>query len=252
MPSTTRRRLGAVCGSVILAVAMSFFGISSAEATEKLCQVKNTTQNTWFATHSGLALSHALATAEPGDRLAVIGTCRGAFLVTVDLTIVGSSDGTTTLRGTGVGAILSTASDTTVRLLRLRLSGNTAGGLVVAEGSNVTLSHSRVTRNSSSRAGGGIQNGGNLTVNYSLILRNHTASDGGGIFNFGDLVVNASIINNNVADGVGGGLFTEGVATLNRSRVRFNEAASGGGIRAVNVLTLNETIVSDNIPDDCC
>ena len=84
------------------------------------------------------------------------------------------------------------------------------------------------------------------------ILRNHTASDGGGIFNFGDLVVNASIINNNVADGVGGGLFTEGVATLNRSRVRFNEAASGGGIRAVNVLTLNETIVSDNIPDDCC
>jgi predicted outer membrane repeat protein len=41
------------------------------------------------------------------------------------------------------------------------------------------------------------------------------------------------------------------VATLNRSRVTGNTAAYGGGILSVNTLTLNQTVVSGNVPDDC-
>jgi hypothetical protein len=252
MQPDTRRRIGAAFISVLLATVMSGLVSSRAEATQKPCRVKNTTQDTWFATDSGLALSRALAAAESGDRLKVFGSCRGAFSIRVNLTIVGAADRTTMLRGTGAGVILSTASGTSVRLVRLRFSGNTSGGLFVSEGSTVTLSHSRVIGNASDFAGAGIQNGGDLTINWSRILRNHTTNDGGGIFNFGDLVVNDSIINHNVADGVGGGLFSEGEATLNRSQVRFNQASFGGGILAVGGLTLNDTIVSDNIPDDCC
>jgi predicted outer membrane repeat protein len=42
------------------------------------------------------------------------------------------------------------------------------------------------------------------------------------------------------------------VATLNFSRVTGNTAADpGGGILSVNTLTLNHTVVSGNVPDDC-
>jgi hypothetical protein len=63
---------------------------SDAATGKKLCRVKNATQDSWFATNSGLALTRAIDAARSGDRLNVFGTCRGSFTPTVDLTIVGS------------------------------------------------------------------------------------------------------------------------------------------------------------------
>src|SRR4051812_42314577 len=94
METTTFRRLGAVLLSLLVAMtalALSPAGAAGATASPtKQCRVKNATQNTWFATDSGLALTRALAAAQPGDRLNVFGTCRGSFAVTVDVTIAGS------------------------------------------------------------------------------------------------------------------------------------------------------------------
>jgi nitrous oxidase accessory protein NosD len=252
--TATRRRIVAALMTVAIAMTTLCLAPSSAAATaQKLCRVKNTTQDTWFATDSGLALTRALAAARSGDRLNVFGTCRGSFAVQVNLTIAGSTsaESPTTLRGAGTGVILSTSSGTTVRLSHLTLSGNTDGGMFVSEGSTVALVRSKVIDNSTEFAGGGIQNGGDLTISWSRIVGNRTANDGGGIFNYGDLVVNDSVINHNTAAAGGGGLFSEGETVMNRSRVRFNKAASGGGILSVAGLTLNETVVSDNIPDDC-
>jgi hypothetical protein len=173
----------------------------------------------------------------------------------VDLTIAGSKSvvSPTTLRGDGsTNRILHTVPDTAVRLVRLRIAGGSNGGLQVTEGAAVTLLRSRVTGNSAlSRAGGGILNGGDLTIGSSRISGNRTTAEGGGIFNMGNLWVNDSIISRNVTTYGGCGLFNEGFAELNRSRVRLNTAAFGGGILSVNGLVLNQTVVSDNVPDGC-
>ena len=252
MAAPVGRRVAAALLSA--AVALTTLGLatpSEAATGKKMCRVKNATQDSWFATDSGLALTRAIAAARSGDRLNVFGTCRGSFTPVVDLTIVGSRSASqpTTLLGADTGRILGTVPDTSVRLLRLTLRGGTAGGIHVTEGATVVLSHSSVVGSSTTgRAGGGIQNGGDLTINSSRIVGNSTDNDGGGIFNFGDLEVNDSVINRNEAAGTGGGLFNEGSATLNRSQVRFNV---GGGILDVAGITLNDTVVSDNTPFDC-
>lgn len=247
-----RRRLAAALLSTIVALTTVGLATPSEAAThKKLCRVKNATQDTWFASNSGIALTRAIAAAQSGDRLNVFGTCRGSFTPMVDLTIVGSRSAKqpTTLLGTDTGRIVDTVPDTVVRLVRLTLKGGTAGGLQVTEGATAVLSRSRVVGSSTaSRAGGGILNGGDLTITSSQIVGNRTDNDGGGIFNFGRLEVNSSAITHNEAAGTGGGIFNEGSATLNHSQVRFN---TGGGISDVAGITLNNTIVSDNIPFDC-
>ena len=254
MATPTHTRLAAaLLGAAVVLTSMGLAVPSDAATGTKQCRVKNATQDTWFATDSGAALTRAIAAAHSGDRLNVFGTCRGAFTPQVDLTIAGSRSSTnpTTLVGTDAGYIINTVPETSIRLLRLTLRGGTFGGIQITEGATGVLSHSTVvgvSTTASQRAGAGILNGGQLTVNSSRIVRNHSVSDGGGIFNFGQLVVNDSAINRNVADGTGGGIFNEGSATLNHSQVRFN---TGGGITDVAGIILNDTIVSDNTPLDC-
>lgn len=248
-----QRAAVAVLGAALALTAVGLAAPSDAATGTKQCRVKNATQDTWFATNSGLALTNAIAAADAGDRLNVFGTCRGAFMPQVDLTIAGSRSATspTTLLGTDAGYILNTVPETSIRLLRLTFRGGTFGGIQITEGATAVLSRSTVvgvSTETSHRAGAGILNGGHLTVNSSRIVRNHSVSDGGGVFNFGQLEVNDSAINRNAADGTGGGIFNEGSATLNRSQVRFN---TGGGISDVAGITLNDTVVSDNTPFDC-
>ena len=54
------------------------------------CRVKNTTQDTWFATEDGAALTNAIAAAGAGDHLNVFGTCVGTYVIDRDLNISGS------------------------------------------------------------------------------------------------------------------------------------------------------------------
>jgi hypothetical protein len=203
----------------------------AAVAAPPACRVKNPTQDTWFATSTGAALTRAIAAADPGDRLNVFGRCRGSFSIEKDLRIFGSTNrqAPTVLDGAGGGGVLFVNERVTVSLTRLTITGG-----------NATV-----------RVGGGIQTGGLLTLNRVTVTGNRSASDGGGIYNYGTLTLNNSRLTGNLSGGGGGGLFSEGVATLNYSTVTGNTAAFGGGILSVNTLTLNRTTVSGNVPDDC-
>jgi predicted outer membrane repeat protein len=218
-------------GAVALAGAMVAGLAPAAGAAPPACRVKNPTQDTWFATWDGRALTRAIAAANPGDRLNVFGRCRGHFSIDKDLRLFGSTNrqAPTVLDGAGQAGVLEVAERVAVTMTRLTITGG-----------NATV-----------RVGGGIQNGGDLTLNRSLIAGNRSASDGGGIYNYGDLILNDTRVSANTAGGGGGGIFSEGTATLNRSVVTRNTAAFGGGILSVNTLTLNQTTVSGNVPDDC-
>ena len=230
-PVARSSRAVVVLGAVALAVAMVAGLAPAAGAAPPACRVKNPTQDTWFATSTGAALTRAIAAANPGDRLNVFGRCRGSFSIEKDLRIFGSTNrqAPTVLDGAGGGGVLFVNERVTVSLTRLTITGG-----------NATV-----------RVGGGIQNGGLLTLNRTTVTGNRAASDGGGIYNYGTLTLNNSRLAGNVSGGGGGGLFSEGQATLNYSTVTRNTAAFGGGILSVNTLVLNHTTVSGNVPDDC-
>lgn len=220
-----------VLGAVALAAALVAGLAPAAGAAPPACRVKNPTQDTWFATSTGAALTRAIAAANPGDRLNVFGRCRGSFSITKDLRIFGNTNrqAPTVLDGGRAAGVLFVNERVTVTLTRLTITGG-----------NATV-----------RVGGGIQNGGLLTLNGTTVTGNRASSDGGGIYNYGTLTLNNSRLTDNVSGGGGGGLFSEGVATLNYSAVTGNTAVFGGGILSVNTLTLNHTTVSGNVPDDC-
>ena len=223
------RRAVAVLGAVALAVAMVAGLAPAAGAAPPACRVKNPTQDTWFATSTGAALTRAIAAAHEGDRLNVFGRCRGSFSIDKGLRIFGNTNrlAPTVLDGNGAAGVLFVNERVTVTLTRLTITGG-----------NATV-----------RVGGGIQTGGLLTLNRVTVTGNRSAGDGG-VYNYGTLTLNHSRLTGNVAGG-GGGLFSEGQATLNDSAVTANTAAFGGGILSVNTLTLNRTTVSGNVPDDC-
>jgi hypothetical protein len=81
-----------VLGAVALAGAMVAGLAPAAGAAPPSCRVKNLTQDTWFATESGQALTRAIAAARPGDRLNVFGRCRGSFSIDKDLSVFGNTN----------------------------------------------------------------------------------------------------------------------------------------------------------------
>jgi nitrous oxidase accessory protein NosD len=255
-----RRRVLVLLGVIAIgAAALAALAPAAGAAARPACRVKNPTQDTWFASQDGRALSRAIVAADPGDRLNVFGTCRGNFVIDKSLRVFGNTVATapTVLDGNGSGRVLTVLpqldATVTVTLARLVVTGGGEGGIEVVEGTTVALNRSTVRGNTATnRVGAGIQNGGDLTLNNTTVSGNRAALDGGGIYNFGDLTLNNSRLTRNTTGGGGGGLFNEGTAVLNLSRVTGNTAADiGGGILSVNTLELNSTVVSGNVPDDC-
>ena len=167
----TPRRAAVLLGAVTLAVAMTAVLVPAAGAAAPSCRVKNPTQDTWFATRDGRALTRAIAAANPGDRLNVFGTCRGNYVVDRDLRVFGNPQATapTTLDGRGSGRVLtvlpSLLSSVTVTLTRLVVTGGGEGGIEVGEGTTVALTSSTVRGNTATnRVGAGIANGERVTV----------------------------------------------------------------------------------------
>jgi nitrous oxidase accessory protein NosD len=257
---TTSRRAAVLLGAIAIgSMLLAALAPAAGAATQPACRVKNPTQDTWFATQDGRALTRAIAAANPGDRLNVFGTCRGNYVIGKSLRVFGNTVAAapTVLDGNGSGRVLTVLpqlnSTVTVTLARLVVTGGGEGGIEVGEGTAVALNRSTVRGNTATnRVGAGIQTGGDLTLNNTTVTGNRAVLDGGGIYNFGDLTLNSSRLTRNTTGGGGGGLFNEGTAVLNFSRVTGNTAGGpGGGILSVNTLVLNSTVVSGNVPDDC-
>lgn len=252
---STRRALTAT----VLAAALLAPGLPvGASTAPPACRVKNVSQDTWFATNTGAALTKAIAAANAGDRLNVFGTCVGSYTIDKTLTLAGRRYGATTLSGGHISRVLSIGSgpevDVILKDIVITAGSSTVGGgggLAVAEGAAASLVRVKVLHNETTGAGGGIVNGGDLRLTASRVSRNHAGVDGGGIYNYGDIAVIRSTLYGNTATGGGGGLFNEGSATIHRSRIRHNTAAFGGGVLNVSLLTVTQSDISGNTPDDC-
>jgi len=123
-----------VLGAVALAVAMVAGLAPAAGAAPPACRVKNPTQDTWFATSTGAALTRAIAAAHEGDRLNVFGRCRGSSSIDKNLSIFGNTNrqAPTVLDGNGAAGVLFVNERVTVSLTRLTITGGNAGARVGA------------------------------------------------------------------------------------------------------------------------
>ncbi len=119
------------------------------------------------------------------------------------------------------------------------------------------LSAVSLTGNTASN-GGGVRNSGSLTVTGSTLSGNR-ANEGGGIRTTGRLTVTDSTISNNVAgsssvQGYGGGIDIDpgAVVSISNSSITANTSSyKGGGIEVGGSLSLVNTRVEGNTPDDC-
>jgi hypothetical protein len=148
------------------------------------------------------------------------------------------------------------------------------GGIVNAieggVGGIATLTRSDVTGNSAKNVGGGIVNGafggafGTMTLIQSNVAGNSSTNDGGGIANGGHMTLTQMNVTGNNAMLDGGGVAnltvpnttTTVTLTLIHTDVTDNKAGQGqhgGGIfnQTGNTVTLNQSTIAGNTPDDC-
>jgi hypothetical protein len=168
------RRAVVVLGALAPAGALVAGLAPAAAAAPPACRVKNPTQDTWFATWSGQALTRAIAAANPGDRLNVFGRCRGSFSIGKDLSVFGTTNrlDPTILDGGGREGVLFVNERVTVTL---------------------TLNDSRLTANTARGGGGGLFSEGVATLNRSRVTGN-TAAYGGGILSVNTLPLNQTVV----------------------------------------------------------
>jgi hypothetical protein len=115
--------------------------------------------------------------------------------------------------------------------------------------------------------GGGIFNSGTLTVNNSTLRENSAdtqpckiecGAQGGGIFNSGTLTVNNSTLFGNSVSShffsfLGGGIYNSNGTqlTVSNSTLSGNHAFAGGGIENRGTATIQNTIIADNVSNNC-
>jgi hypothetical protein len=207
------------------------------------CQVCEETQLCWQGAcacgdvcASGCPESSLQAAIDAASDGAAIRLCAetysGVITIGKHLTLIGVGDGQggTILDGQSAGTVVSVASDVTVTLESLRVTGGNSEGV-----------------------GGGIVNSGNLALIACTVTGNAAAIDGGGIFTFiGAVTLSNSSVSGNACESDGCGIYNHnGTVTLNgTSRVSDNTGAiQGGGIANVVVGAGNISTVTLN--DNC-
>jgi CSLREA domain-containing protein len=100
--------------------------------------------------------------------------------------------------------------------------------------------------------GGGIYNDeGNVVLDSCTVNSNESKSYGGGIYNDGDMEIKNSTISGNMAQ-LGGGISSEdGKIRITNSTIANNWSVSGGGIWNLEDLYLKNTIIANNLAQDC-
>lgn len=153
---------------------------------------------------------------------------------------------------------------TTLKLDGSTVSNNSSGevgGIDTFDKSTVTLTDSTVRKNSSTTDSGGIlveHTNGSVTLHHSRVVDNSAGTDGGGIYNQSATTLKDSTVSGNIAGRFGGGIYNgilngiRGNLTLRDSTVERNTAfQDGGGIYNLGTVTLRNSRVRDNHPNNC-
>jgi Right handed beta helix region len=249
-----RTRL-AVAG--VLAATTVALAVSPASATQPECVAVNESKDVGYNGNTvANPLGAAIAEADAGNTLKVLGTCHGNFLITKDLALRGRPWGlhTDTIDGDLRGAVLTIPSGKAANLTitDLTITGGSGAGIAWHDGV-VTIRNTHVTNN----AGTGIGRfgGGGAVIENSVVSGNSAAS-GAGIWNSiggSPMMISNSLVTNNRATFFGGGLFNRGRLAISDSTISNNVAGtSGGGIYNLHGVTIDLTNVtlSGNSPDD--
>lgn len=163
-----------------------------------------------------------------------------------------------------------------------------SGGAILNRGI-VTVLNSTLDYNRAMQKGGGIYNLGNLTVRNSTLVNNEVnisnapGESGGAIYNAGIAVIDASTISGNVASQSGGGIanayfgnlsivnstisgnsttipglasgaaiMTSGDLSISYSTIANNVGISSGAVwSATDTLSIFNSIIADNLPQNC-
>ncbi len=201
----------------------------------------------------------------------------GPIILTQGQLELDNTSGTTIITGPGAN-VLSISGNNTSRVFQFD-SGVTAdisgltitdghagasspnGGGILNNGGTVTLNSCTISGDTAFTAGGGIQNYGTMNISNSTLSGN-SAAYGGGITNGGNgvcsLTITNSTLSGNSADngnyGAGGGIYNHTLAivtitnsTLANNNVVGTNGGGGGGIYNNGPLTLNNSIVAENI-----
>ena len=172
-----------------------------------------------------------------------------AILTTGTLTLERSS-----VRGNNTTGIRNVANPPAARVTidRSTITGN-AGFDGIENSDWMTIDHSTITGNAGDTAGG-VNNTGTLTIRASTIGGNIGGGIANGVIgsNISMLTLDGVTIKDNFSGPVGGFWNgTHGVAILRHTRVIRNTAATYGGIYNQGTLTLDDSIVRHNIPNNC-
>ncbi len=227
-------------------------------------------------TSGGLGITNNITITGPGSALLTVQRDSAAanfsvFQNAATATISGMtiSGGTGTDNGSGfpTGGGIYNFSNSTLTLIDVTISGNTAtggGGIYNSSNATLTLINSTVSGNAASGAGassgGGIRNaGGTLIMTDSTVSGNQAVFQGGGIQNnTGILTLTNSTVSGNTAAadaGGGGGIYNDNSLTVTNSTVSGNTAAgSGGGIyngklSTSGTATLTNVTITNNRSD---
>jgi len=164
-----------------------------------------------------------------------------------------------------IGGGIKADSETRVLITDSTVARNTAdvqgGGLEMGEAASATIKDSTFSDNASRGGGGGIFFGSGvpdavLTLTNSVIVENTAVTDGGGIYDAGRLLGDHTVIARNTAGRGGGGIrAVDGFHPLLRLNdvfvIQNTAGRKGGGILSDQSLSLTNTTIQDNHPDDC-
>ncbi|MCC5785262.1 MAG: hypothetical protein JJU33_01020 [Phycisphaerales bacterium] len=180
-----------------------------------------------------------------------------------DLTIIGSViSGNTAASSSGGGVRNQPSATATGGLLTIIdsvISNNSAMGVNghgggISNSGYVTISGTTISGNETSGTGGGISSTRTLDIVDSVIADN-SANNGGGVYNsIGQVTITGGEITGNSADSLGGGLHHTGTSTgstmaLSGVFVSGNSADRGGGIFTRRPMTIEDSLIEDNIAD---
>ena len=255
---------GTCTGQFTIGLPLTLEGVSSTSAAT-LNGNQGGSVLTVNATSGTVTLNDLIITNGTGTRLFEANTAGGGIYhtgastltlneVTVRLNQAGSGSGIDNEAGS---LILTHSSVNHNQCCASGLTG--VGGGILMDGGSLSLTSSSVSHNQTVNAGGGIANNGTEVTLSNASLRGNvvTAGGGGGIWNFGTLTIHSSKLTLNSARANGGGIDNLGSGSLTNSIVTMNTAGSnGGGICNERIagtpLTLVDTTVNDNSPNDFC
>src|SRR5262249_18295751 len=204
-------------------------------------------------------IQHAISLASSGDTIMVApATYTDNLTIGKNLTIVGSSAGTTIIDGGGVKTVVTISNGTAhVTLSKFTIRhGLAANGAGVDNAGTLVINNSVISGNVAQSSttfsrGGGVYNHNMLTINNSVVRGNNANSDGGGIFNTGGMTINRSTVSKNTTMGDGGGMWNLGTLQINASTIKGNTGgailfSTGGGIANSAAMTIVNSTISGN------